>query len=142
MVTRVPTAGITRDAKSITTNLCSGFSETIRAAAGPNGVGAGPAFKLPCPGVVLSRQPVNSTAAAKPTVAMRLNARDGNGRLIIIIYMTFTREIGAPGVTRTRDRRIRNPMLYPTELQAQSFILLVLTMIALAVFLCCNVLLQ
>src|ERR1035438_2686461 len=125
MVTRVPTAGITRDAKSITTNLCSGFSETIRAAAGPNGAGAGPALKLPCPGVVLSRQPVNSTAAAKPTVAMRLNARDGNGRLIII-YMTFTREIGAPGVTRTRDRRIRNPMLYPTELQAHTLILLAL----------------
>ena len=29
-------------------------------------------------------------------------------------------ETGAPGVTRTRDRRIRNPMLYPTELQALS----------------------
>jgi hypothetical protein len=26
---------------------------------------------------------------------------------------------GAPGRTRTCDRRIRNPMLYPTELQAQ-----------------------
>jgi hypothetical protein len=37
---------------------------------------------------------------------------------------------------------IRNPMLYPTELQAQAFILLALMTIPLAVFLCCNVLLQ
>ena len=26
---------------------------------------------------------------------------------------------GAPGVSRTRYRRIRNPMLYPNELQGQ-----------------------
>ena len=36
----------------------------------------------------------------------------------------YRRLNGAPGVIRTRDRRIRNPMLYPTELQAQRFILL------------------
>ena len=27
--------------------------------------------------------------------------------------------IGAPGVTRTRGTRIRNPLLYPPELQGQ-----------------------
>ncbi len=28
-------------------------------------------------------------------------------------------ESGAPGAIRTRDQRIRNPLLYPTELRAQ-----------------------
>ena len=32
--------------------------------------------------------------------------------------LDYRRLNGAPGVTRTRDRRIRNPMLYPAELQA------------------------
>ena len=30
--------------------------------------------------------------------------------------------IGAPGVTRTRGTRIRNPLLYPPELQGQPFV--------------------
>jgi hypothetical protein len=34
-------------------------------------------------------------------------------------YSHLTSEESAPGVTRTPDRRIRNPLLYPAELRAQ-----------------------
>src|SRR5260221_2096867 len=47
-------------------------------------------------------------AAAKVSTAIV------KSRVIVFMVSLF----GAPGVIRTRDRRIRNPMLYPTELQA------------------------
>jgi hypothetical protein len=34
-------------------------------------------------------------------------------------YSLLTSDESAPGVTRTPDRRIRNPLLYPAELRAQ-----------------------
>src|SRR5580698_7485509 len=123
MFTRVPTAGIIRDVKSITTKSCSEFSETILAAGGPNCAGDGPTPDSLGLFVVPPRQPVKSTAAAKLAITMRLIA-DGKNNRFNTLFMTNTLEIGAPGVIRTRDRRIRNPMLYPTELQAQHFILL------------------
>src|ERR1700693_1010881 len=107
MFTRVPTAGIIRDVKSITTKSCSVFSETILAAGGPNCAADGPTSDLSGFGVVRPKQPAKRTATAKPTAAMRLAIGDGNNRLIMI-FIASIREIGAPGVTRTRDRRIRN----------------------------------
>ena len=49
------------------------------------------------------------------------NNRDHNPGLCQLSYIHHRSCMsGAPGRTRTCDRRIRNPMLYPTELQAQA----------------------
>jgi hypothetical protein len=51
--------------------------------------------------------------------------RNENSEVIAIGTISFSRisccprKQSAPGVTRTPDRRIRNPLLYPAELRAQ-----------------------
>ena len=49
-----------------------------------------------------------------------LGTIDQNAQRILRAQNTEVIErIGAPGVTRTRGTRIRNPLLYPPELQGQ-----------------------
>ncbi len=55
---------------------------------------------------------------------MRFLARDPYHALVPVFPGVFPRSEGkrrcAPAVIRTRDLRIRNPLLYPAELRAQT----------------------
>src|SRR5579859_1959112 len=123
----VPASGIDCDAKSTTANFCSAFTETILGTVIPNSWGAGCACVLVGTGDVRLAadgplaHPRKNSAAAELMITTRVTVSSFR---FIWSFMTIIPETGAPGVIRTRDRRIRNPMLYPTELQAQTFILL------------------
>ena len=39
---------------------------------------------------------------------------------LALYRLSYARHIGAPGEIRTPDTRLRRPLLYPTELQAQN----------------------
>src|SRR5579859_6056259 len=117
----VPASGIDCDAKSTTANFCSAFTETILGTVIPNSWGAGCACVLVGTGDVRLAadgplaHPRKNSAAAELMITTRVTVSSFR---FIWSFMTIIPETGAPGVIRTRDRRIRNPMLYPTELQA------------------------
>ena len=91
----VPSAGIVRELKSITTNFSSDRTMVIFAGARSINVG------------VFCKDDGGLGDAQPATKRSRLRQKAAH------------KKVGAPGVIRTRDPRIRNPLLCPTELQAR-----------------------
>ena len=93
----VPSAGIVRELKSITTNFSSGRAIVIFAGAESISV------------VVFCKDDGDRGLGDAQPATKRTRLRQ----------QAAHKKVGAPGVIRTRDPRIRNPLLCPTELQAR-----------------------